>query len=152
RGLSTRARRDLVRFLEPDTGEVVVLRPDMTPQIARIAATRYRDAQGPVRLMYEGSVMRRPRGRARRHRQIAQAGIECIGWGAPSADAGVTRAAVGALEAAGLRDFRVELGHAALAERLVGDIPEAVRDLATDALAARDTATLARLLGADFHA
>lgn len=146
-GLSAGAKRDLVRFLEPDTGEVVVLRPDVTPQIARITATRYRDARGPLRFMYEGSVVRRPRGRARRHRQIAQAGIECIGWPGVSADAEVIRATIGALDELGLRETRVELAHAGIAAELLRGVPAARVELATEALSARDVAALAKILG-----
>jgi ATP phosphoribosyltransferase regulatory subunit len=152
RGLSSNTRRDLVRFLDPETGDVLVLRPDMTPQIARIAATRYRDTPGPLRFMYEGSVVRRPRGRARRHRQISQAGIECIDWRGPEADVEVIRAAAGALAAAGVPDARIELGHAAMGEILLRGVPFTLRDAVTDALSTRDGATLARLLGTDFAA
>src|SRR5262245_1827676 len=63
-------RDDLLRFIEPDSGEVAVLRPDMTPQVARIVATRLRDRQPPFRLAYEGTVVRRRSSRAKKHRQI----------------------------------------------------------------------------------
>ncbi|MEI8258977.1 MAG: ATP phosphoribosyltransferase regulatory subunit, partial [Deltaproteobacteria bacterium] len=150
RGLSAAARRDLVRFLDPETGDVLALRPDMTPQIARIAATRYRESPGPLRFMYEGSVVRRPRGRARRHRQIAQAGIECIDWNGATADVEVIRAAMGALDVVGVHEARIDLGHAAMGELLLRDVQPALREAVTDALSARDTATLARLLGTAF--
>ena len=65
RGLGTVDRRDLVRFVEPDSGEVALLRPDITPQIARIIATRLQDRPAPWRLSYEGTIVRRRRGRAR---------------------------------------------------------------------------------------
>ena len=74
RGLGSGAAASLLRLVDPDSGEVLALRPDMTPQIARIVATHYRAAPMPVRLAYEGTVLRRARGRSRRHRQVAQAG------------------------------------------------------------------------------
>src|SRR5215813_11987793 len=40
RGNDALESRDLLRFVEPESGEVAVLRPDITPQIARIVATR----------------------------------------------------------------------------------------------------------------
>ena len=79
RGLGTVDRRDLVRFIEPDSGEVALLRPDVPPQIARIVATRLQDRPAPWRLCYEGTIVRRRRGRARKQRQVLQCGIECIG-------------------------------------------------------------------------
>src|SRR5437899_2724363 len=54
-GLGNAARAAIVRFVEPSSGQVVALRPDITPQIARLIATRYRDEPGPVRLCYEGT-------------------------------------------------------------------------------------------------
>src|SRR5262245_21737569 len=70
RGLGTLAAADVLRFIEPESGEVAVLRPDMTPQIARIIATRMRDRATPFRIAYEGTVVRRRIGRAKKHRQI----------------------------------------------------------------------------------
>ncbi len=86
RGLSSLDPHDVLRFVEPESGAVVSLRPDMTPQIARLVATRLGDAEGPVRLCYQGSVLRRLRERARRHRQIPQAGFELVGRGGPHGD------------------------------------------------------------------
>src|SRR5262249_12878791 len=73
----------VLRFVEPETGEVVALRPDMTPQIARLVATRLADAPPPLRLCYEGAVVRRRVERARRERQVQQAGFELVGRGGP---------------------------------------------------------------------
>src|SRR5437879_4983217 len=58
RGLGAGARAAAIRFVEPGTGEVVALRPDITPQIARLVATRMADVPGPIRLSYEGAVYR----------------------------------------------------------------------------------------------
>ena len=75
RGLGASAASDLLRFIEPESGDVAVLRPDMTPQIARIVATRMLDHTPPYRLAYEGTVVRRRSGRAKKHRQIPQVGV-----------------------------------------------------------------------------
>ena len=81
-GLGDAARAATVRFVEPSSGEVVALRPDITPQIARLIATRYRDEPGPVRLCYEGTVVRLERG-ARGQRELMQAGVEVAGVARP---------------------------------------------------------------------
>ncbi len=146
RGLGPRARGELVRFLDPDTGEVLALRPDMTPQVARIVATRYPEAPRPVRLAYEGSVVRRPRARARRQRQRAQAGIECVGWHGTDADAEAIATTMAALTALGLEGLRVELSHAGLLTPLVDALPAVLREPVADALTARDTCTWQDLL------
>src|SRR6185503_11795468 len=107
RGNGALESRDLLRFVEPESGEVAVLRPDITPQIARIVATQLWHRPLPIRLCYEGRVFRRQRGRARNHRQISQAGVECIGLGEVEGDTEVLALAIRACEAAGLRAFRV---------------------------------------------
>jgi ATP phosphoribosyltransferase regulatory subunit HisZ len=146
RGLETVDRRDLLRFVEPDTGEVALLRPDITPQIARVIATRLADRPPPWRLCYEGTVIRRRRGRARRHRQIAQSGVECVGVPGPAGDAEVIGLAVQACAAIGLDQVRVELGQVHLGRAGLEAVPEALRAGAEDALAAKDRAELERLL------
>ncbi len=150
RGLGARASGDLVRLLDPDTGEVLVLRPDMTPQIARIVATRYRNVPAPFHLSYEGSVIRRPRGRARRHRQVSQTGVECIGRPSTDADVQVIEVIADALTAAGLTlDYRIELSHADIVDAAMSTVPDVLREAVTDAFALRDVSTWQRLL-ADF--
>src|SRR5688572_19843529 len=111
RGTDALDPRDLLRFVEPESGEVAVLRPDITPQIARCIATRLAKHPPPWRLCYEGRVIRRRRGRARSHQQITQAGVECVGLAGSEADAEVLELAASACETAGLRDYRIELSH-----------------------------------------
>ncbi len=149
RGVGGAARRELLRFLDPDAGDVLVLRPDMTPQIARLVSTRYREHPGPIRLAYEGSVVRRPRGRAHRQRQVSQAGIECIGFAPPHADVEVIAATLDALRALGLRDLVVELSHAAALSTVLDGLPSPVREPVAEALAGRDRATWSALLDGD---
>ena len=88
-GLGDAARAATVRFVEPSSGQVVALRPDITPQIARLIATRFRDEPGPVRLCYEGTVVRLERGGARASGSSSQAGVELAGVPGPDGDAEV---------------------------------------------------------------
>ena len=75
----------------PTAARSSALRPDMTPQIARVVSTRLVELPPPFRVRYEGTVIRRRRGRARRQRQIAQVGIELIGLASAEADVEVIR-------------------------------------------------------------
>src|ERR1700722_20128314 len=109
RGLGTLDPGDVLRFVEPESGEVAALRPDMTPQIARVIATRLRDRPPPVRLAYEGTVVRRRSGRARKHRQIPQVGVELVGVAGPGGDLELLALAAFAMRAAGLREFTLDL-------------------------------------------
>lgn len=138
RGLDAVDRRDLLRFVEPDTGEVALLRPDITPQIARVVATSLKQRPAPYRIAYEGTVIRRRRGRARLQRQIFQAGGECIGPRGPDADVEVIEVAARAAEATGLSSYRIELAQVGLGRAALDDVPEAFREPVAEALARKD--------------
>ncbi len=146
RGLGTVDRRDLVRFIEPDSGEVALLRPDMTPQIARIVATRLQDRPAPWRLCYEGTIVRRRRGRARKQHQVLQCGIECVGLKGPEADAEVIEVAVRACEKVGLEDFLVELAQVKIGAEVLEHVAANARLAVVETLAAKDATNLEKLL------
>jgi ATP phosphoribosyltransferase regulatory subunit len=137
--------RDLLRFVEPESGEVAVMRPDITPQIARIVATQMHELPPPYRLCYEGRITRRRRGRARRHQQISQAGVECIGVAGVEGDAEILGLAIEALHDAGLAQFRVELSEVSLVRSLVQRLAEPDREAVLGALARKDQAGLRAL-------
>ncbi len=146
RGLGTVDRRDLVRFVEPDSGEVALLRPDITPQIARIIATRLQDRPAPWRLSYEGTIVRRRRGRARKQHQVLQCGIECVGLRGPEADAEVIEVAARACQGVGLRDFLVELAQVKIGTEVLDHVPSGARTKVIETLAAKDASALEKLL------
>jgi len=146
RGLDTLDRRDLLRFVDPSTGEVALLRPDITPQIARIVATRLRDRPAPHRLAYAASVVRQRRGRARRQRVLAQAGVECVGLPGVDADVEVIRLAGRAVESVGLTDYRIELSLVGLTRGAVARVTTAPEDEVEAALAQKDVTSLRGLL------
>lgn len=140
--VSQRGPRELLRFVEPETSEVVVLRPDITPQIARIVATRLRERPAPYRLSYEGRVLQRRLGRARKHRQMAQVGVECIGIPSPVGDVETIALATTACQAIGLRDFRVELCSSALVSPLIESLPSEIQERVAEHVASKDRAAL----------
>jgi len=143
RGLGTLDPADVLRFIEPESGEVAAFRPDMTPQIARVLATRLRDRPQPARLAYEGSVLRRRSGRARKHRQIPQVGVELAGVSGPEGDLELLSLAAAALRAAGLETFTIDLGDAGIVRALLADRPPAEQRAVSEALARKDEAAVA---------
>lgn len=145
RGLGTLDPREIVRFVEPETGEVVALRPDVTPQIARLVSTRLSARPAPYRLAYDASVLRRRVGsRARTHRQISQLGVELIGPADGDLELLVLTAT--ALQAMGLPSFTIDLAHAEIARSLIGES----RELG-DALSKKDVAEIDRLTKGHAH-
>jgi len=145
RGLGTLAAADVLRFIEPESGEVAVLRPDMTPQIARIIATRMRDRETPFRIAYEGTVVRRRIGRAKKHRQIPQVGVELCGLAGVEGDLELLELAADAARAAGLERFTIDLADAEVARALLADVPPPIADEVTRALGRKDEAMLKEL-------
>jgi ATP phosphoribosyltransferase regulatory subunit len=145
RGLGTLAPTDVLRFIEPESGEVAALRPDMTPQIARIVATRLRGRPPPFRLCYEGTVLRRRSGRARTHRQIPQVGVELAGVAAPSGDLELLALAADGLRASGLGSFTIDLANAAVARALLSPLSLETQSRVSDALAHKDDSEVARI-------
>jgi ATP phosphoribosyltransferase regulatory subunit len=134
RGLGMLDPRDVLRFVEPESGEVAALRPDMTPQIARMIATRLRDRPPPLRLAYEGTVLRRRSGRARKHRQIPQVGVELAGVPGPDGDLELLVLAAESLQAAGLQRFTLDVGDAAIVRALLASHPPAEQARLSDAM------------------
>src|SRR5579863_5670577 len=135
RGLGTLAPADVLRFIEPESGDVAALRPDMTPQIARIIATRLRGRPPPFRLCYEGTVLRRRSGRARKHRQIPQVGVELAGVGGLEGDLELLALAADALRATGLEQFTIDIGDAGIVRSLLAGLAPEDQSRLTGALA-----------------
>jgi ATP phosphoribosyltransferase regulatory subunit len=144
RGLGADARAAALRFVEPGTGEVVALRPDITPQVARLAATRLYEEDGPIRLCYEGSVLRLQAG-ARGQRELIQAGIELIDAAAPDGDAEAIALAVAALGTAGLGDGVLSVGHVRPARCALEGLEPAVAAAFADRIGKKDREGVARL-------
>src|SRR5512142_1353941 len=147
RGLPASAVADALKFVEPGSGEVVVIRPDITPQIARLYAARPDALPAPARLCYDGPVLRAREARAGVPREVYQAGVELLGAGGPAADAEALVLLARALERVGLSGARVEVGHARFAEAVVdaARLPEAARAATWEALARKDEGALHEL-------
>ncbi len=132
----------LFRSPDPATGEALALRPDITGQVARIAATRLGAAPRPLRLAYAGPVLRARAGQLDPARELTQAGAEIVGTDSVAALAELITTAFDALSAAGVGDLSVDL-----------TTPELVAELAAGAWPVADVpALLAALDGKDWGA
>jgi ATP phosphoribosyltransferase regulatory subunit len=95
-------------------GNVLALRSDMTVPIARLVATRYHESEPPFRFCYFAHAYRGVRPQRGQSREFLQAGVELIGVGSPDGTVEVLTVLCQALDAAGLRNYRVGLGDASL--------------------------------------
>lgn len=91
-------------------GHTLALRPEVTTPIGRVVATRLREEPLPLRLYYVANVFRYEEPQAGRQREFWQAGVELVGAPGPAADAEVIALAATALAAAGLGQFRIDIG------------------------------------------
>lgn len=97
------------RLFDTDN-ELLVLRPDVTLQVARMAASRLKQEDLPLRLRYVERVYREEESQMALSRQFTQIGVEAIGLAGPYADAEMILVLVDTLEAAGIQDYTVALG------------------------------------------
>ncbi|MEZ4367001.1 MAG: ATP phosphoribosyltransferase regulatory subunit [Kofleriaceae bacterium] len=142
-GLGDDARAAAIRFVEPGSGEVVALRPDITPQVARLVATRYPEASGALRVCYDGAVTRLSADAG--PREILQAGIELFDAEPGAGDAELIALAMVALRRAELAQPHLELGHVAPVRHVLGGLPPDDAAALREALLRKDRATAARV-------
>src|SRR5512134_1469979 len=109
------------RFFD-ERGDLLALRSDMTIPIARLAASRYADAEPPLRFSYIGNAYRSvTQGRAQM-RQFMHAGVELLGAPAPEGTAEVIGVLSAALDAVGLNRAVVGLGNADVYPQLLAEL------------------------------
>ncbi|MFC0211874.1 ATP phosphoribosyltransferase regulatory subunit [Paenibacillus chartarius] len=92
-------------------GRSVVLRSEMTAPIARVVSSLLKDHPFPVRLSYHSNVFRAFEEEAGRDAEFFQTGVELVGDASSEADAEVVALAVASLRAAGVKSFKIALGH-----------------------------------------
>src|SRR6478735_7602847 len=129
-----------------EQGAVLVLRSDMTVPIARVVGTRYPTAPLPLRFCYFAHAYRAVRPQRGQPREFLQAGIELVGSPAPDGTVEALTVLCRALDAVGLRDYRVGVGDASLFPALLAglDVPEETRARMLRELVDRDYVGLER--------
>ncbi len=129
-------RQESMYKLVDSKGRIIVMRPDSTIPIARLAATRLKEAEFPLRLFYNQSVFENNALLKGRSDEMVQAGIELLGGeNKKRSDYEVLSTAVEALAGFDRDNFRLEIGHIgyfkALVDKLNADdeVKEEIRTL-----------------------
>lgn len=104
-----------------NAGRIMVLRPDMTTPIGRIASTKIKQSNYPLRLCYNSNIFRINENLNGKTSEITQSGIEIIGVKNIKADAEAIINAIEALLSLGLKNFKIELGEAKFFKALIED-------------------------------
>ncbi len=110
-GLEPEVIENCYKFADRTTGRIVLLRPDVTAQMARIVAMGMLGPDLPLRLCYRTTVFRYEPEHAGRDREIFQVGAELIGVDDVATDGEILALMVECLQELGLPDFRISLGH-----------------------------------------
>lgn len=147
-GLESTLLENSYKIVDRTTGRILLLRPDVTAQIARTVAMGMVGTHFPLRLSYRATVFRYEPEHAGRDREIFQVGAELIGADDPSADSEIIILLIECLRQVGLRSFKVSLGHVGFFKGLLicaGLSPEG-RKRAEHAAARKDVPRLGEIL------
>ncbi|MCR4842100.1 MAG: ATP phosphoribosyltransferase regulatory subunit [Eubacterium sp.] len=110
--IGTTPSKDLYKFFDRD-GNTLVLRPDITPSVARSYAKYFMDEKEPVRLCYKGNTFTNHSDFQGNLKETTQLGAELIADDSVAADAEVIALTVDCFKSAGLTDFQISVGNTA---------------------------------------
>ena len=126
--------REMFKFFDRDNN-TLVLRPDMTPVVARCVAKYFMDDDMPLRLCYLERTFKNNSSYQGRLKERAEMGAELIGDDSADGDAEMIAMVIDSLKAAGLKEFQVELGQVAFYRSLLeeagfcGEVEEELNQL-----------------------
>lgn len=134
------------RLMDPQSHRMMGLRPDMTVQVARIAATRLAAAPRPLRLSYAGEVLHVHGTQLRPERQFVQAGFELISGYSLEGDAEVITVVAEALQVVGVKTLSLDLALPTFVPAVCRGLGLGAEDaeIARDLLDRKDAAALLR--------
>lgn len=147
-GIGEELKEKTFRFDDRQTGRLLAIPADITPQIARIVATRLHGYPLPHRICYNGRVLRHAELQTGRSREIFQAGVELIGLSSPEADAEMVAMAVEVMVGLGFTDFKIDLGHVEFFRGIMAaaGLTVQARKLLQEAIAKKDTSAVRSIL------
>jgi ATP phosphoribosyltransferase regulatory subunit len=147
-GVGEELKGKTFRFDDRQTGRLLAVPPDITPQVARMVATRMRSLPLPHRLSYSGRVLRHAESGSGRSRELFQVGVELIGLDSPEADAEMAAKAVQALKELGFERFSIDLGQVEFFRGIMAasGLPADARASIQAAVGRKDASAVAELL------
>ena len=117
----TVSSRNMYKMIDRD-GETLVLRPDITPSIARVVAKYFKDENIPLRFSYCGNVYINNSGLMGKMKETTQIGAELVMEPGIEGDAEMIALAVNCLLESGLEDFQIDIGHVGYFHALTSQI------------------------------
>lgn len=120
-------QESVYKFSDP-MGRLVTVRPDSTIPIARMAATKLRGHELPIRLWYAQRVYRQQQALRGKSGEIMQMGVELIGSSGFESDMEILTLAANSLKAATGPYYRMEIGHVGIYNLLMEDLKASPED------------------------
>ena len=111
---------EMYKFFDRDNN-TLVLRPDITPSIARCVAKYYADEEFPVRLCYTGNTYTNTLKLQGKLKEVTQIGAELINDDSSAADAEIIATVIDCFNEIGIKDFQIEIGQIAYFKGLVAE-------------------------------
>ncbi|MDR1405487.1 MAG: histidine--tRNA ligase [Candidatus Methanoplasma sp.] len=102
-------------------GRDLALRPEMTAPAIRAFVNGMSNEPKPIKIFYFGQCFRYERPQSGRYREFFQFGAEIIGAATPETDAEMIAMAIMMIEALGLKDYKVRIGHIGILRRKLAD-------------------------------
>ena len=105
-----------------DKGQILVLRPDLTMPIARLAASRFQDSPRPLKFSYLSSAFQSKNSQSLSLKEKTQAGVELIGSAALKSDLEMILLLIKTMKKVGVEKPLIDIGHADLINEIFTDL------------------------------
>lgn len=150
-GLEPEVLENCYKFPDRTTGRILLLRPDVTAQIARMVSMGMLGWDFPLRLSYRTTVFRYEPEHAGRDREVFQVGAELIGVDDVVTDGEVLSLLIECLQGLGLTSFKISLGHVGFFKGLLSQTGMSLegRKRAEQAAARKDLPRLEEILASE---
>ncbi|MDX1353553.1 MAG: ATP phosphoribosyltransferase regulatory subunit, partial [Thiomicrorhabdus sp.] len=110
---------DTCRFTDQESGRMMGVRADMTPQVARIVSNRLKAKSTISRLCYVGEVLKTRNNKAKGSRSPIQVGAELFGHQGVESDIEIIELMLESMQRINLPDIKMSLGHVAIVSELI---------------------------------
>jgi len=114
-------KQENIYKLTDNTGHLLVIRPDNTTPIARVVATKLKNAPMPQKLYYNQHIYRINSENSGKRNEILQSGIELVGAGGLKSDLLCIMTALETLKSLNLK-FKLEIGHVGYFNALISEM------------------------------
>ncbi len=105
------------------SGDLLILRPEITAPVARVVATHFRDyVTYPLRLAYAGEVFFQSSSKSGNRRQKTQVGTELIGANSILSDCEVILMALESMESNNIKRYSLGIGHMSITMGLLNEL------------------------------